>query len=161
MLKMIAFAVTTALLATPAYAAVKRQKISNDISKCYAGKGPSVLITVDGFKSSSGRVRVQSYRSLANEWLKKGQWLHRIEANAKAGTMTFCVPIEKPGMHGIVVRHDVNGNRKTDIFKDGGGMSNNPSINIFNLGKPSYKKTAFRVGSGVTSIRIRMKYASK
>ena len=28
-------------------------------------------------------------------------------------------------------------------------MSNNPSINIFNLGKPSYKKTGFDVGNGV------------
>ena len=37
-------------------------------------------------------------------------------------------------------------------------MSNNPSINIFNLGKPSYRKTAFTVGEGVTTISIAMKY---
>ena len=42
--------------------------------------------------------------------------------------------------------------------KDGGAMSNNPSRNIFKLGKPSYKKTAFNVGSGVESISIRMRY---
>ena len=43
-------------------------------------------------------------------------------------------------------------------LEDGGAMSNNPSINIFNLGKPSYRKTAFEVGEGVTSIRINMRY---
>jgi uncharacterized protein (DUF2141 family) len=37
-------------------------------------------------------------------------------------------------------------------------MSNNPSINIFNLGKPSYKKTAFSVGNEVKTISIAMKY---
>ncbi|HCB79650.1 MAG TPA: hypothetical protein DEP68_12890, partial [Erythrobacter sp.] len=66
--------------------------------------------------------------------------IYRMEAPAKAGTMTFCMPVPKPGVYGIAVRHDVNGNGSTDIFKDGGAMSNNPSINIFNLGKPSYKK---------------------
>ncbi len=37
-------------------------------------------------------------------------------------------------------------------------MSNNPGINIFNLGKPSYKKTAFAVGSEIKAITITMKY---
>ena len=37
-------------------------------------------------------------------------------------------------------------------------MSNNPSINIFNLGKPSYRKTAFSVSSDVKPITIAMKY---
>ena len=52
----------------------------------------------------------------------------------------------------------VNGNGKTDLREDGGGMSNNPSINIFNLGKPSYKKTAFEVGNAVKPITISMRY---
>ena len=62
------------------------------------------------------------------------------------------------GSYGIGVRHDVNNNDETDLTQDGGGMSNNPSINILNLGKPSYKKTAFAVGDGVRAIRIQMKY---
>ena len=37
-------------------------------------------------------------------------------------------------------------------------MSNNPSINIFNLGKPSVSKTAFTVGNEVKSLAIRMRY---
>ena len=144
-------------LAPPAHAQY-RQKISNDMSRCASGAGPAVRVTVDGISSSSGRIRVQSYRGTKADWLESGRWINRIEAPAKAGSMTFCMPVPSSGTYGIAVRHDVNGNGKTDISSDGGAMSNNPSINIFNLGKPSYRKTAFQVGNGVENIRIRMRY---
>ena len=82
----------------------------------------------------------------------------RVEVPARAGVMTVCVPLPEAGSYGIAVRHDINGNGKTDLTSDGGGMSNNPSINIFNLGKPSYKKTAFDVGNAPRAISITMKY---
>ena len=146
-------------LATSAPALAQyRQTIGNDMSKCNAQAGPAVMVTVDGIKSSSGKVRVQSYRATASEWLAKGRWLNRIEAPARTGTMTFCMPVPAAGTYGIAVRHDANGNGSTDLTKDGGAMSNNPSINIFNLGKPSYKKTAFPVGNEVKSIHIQMRY---
>lgn len=144
-------------MATPAQAQY-RQMIGNDMAKCRSGAGPAVLVTVDSIKSSTGTVRVQSYRGTKAEWLEKGRWINRIETPAKAGTMTFCMPVPANGIYGIAVRHDANGNGSTDITRDGGAMSNNPSINIFNLGKPSYKKTAISVGPGVKSIRIRMRY---
>jgi uncharacterized protein (DUF2141 family) len=134
-----------------------RQKIGNDLGACRAGDGPAVLVTVDGLRSG-GKVRVQAYRATADDWLKKGRWINRIEAPARAGSMTFCVPVPASGSYGIAVRHDRDGNGKTDLTSDGGGMSNNPSINIFNLGKPSYTKTAFSVGDGVKPIRIAMRY---
>ncbi len=151
-------ALSTAVLAMPASAVTAGQKISNDMSKCRSGNGPAVLVNLSGVKAASGKIRVQSYRGTKAEWLKKGAWISRIEAPAKSNTMTFCVPMPASGTYGIAVRHDVNGNGKTDISKDGGGMSNNPSINIFNLGKPSYKKTKFTVGNEVKSINIKMKY---
>ena len=117
-----------------------------------------LYVTVDGVKSSQGKIRVQAYRGVEQDWLEKGRWLSRIEVPAKAGTMTFCVPLPAAGTFGIAVRHDANGNGKTDLSQDGGGMSNNPSLNIFNLGKPNYRKTAFTVSGGVQSIRIRMRY---
>ena len=135
-----------------------RQKIGNDLSKCSASSKSAVKVTVRGIESSSGKMRVQSYKGISSDWLEKGKWLNRIETPASAGTMVFCVPMPGPGTYGIAVRHDKNGNGSTDITKDGGGMSNNPSISIFNLGKPSYKKTRFTVGDGVTSITIDMKY---
>jgi uncharacterized protein (DUF2141 family) len=149
----------SALVGAPlAAAADYNNRIANDMSRCTSGSGPALMVTVDGVKASQGKVRVQSYRATSSEWLAKGKWLTRIEAPAKAGSMTFCIPVDGPGTYGVAVRHDVNGNGKTDLSSDGGAMSNNPSINIWNLGKPSYKKVGVDVGKGVKSIRIEMKY---
>lgn len=139
-------------------AAREGDKINNDLGRCVAGSGPALLVTVDGVKASQGAIRIQTYRATADEWLKGGKWLDRIEVPARSGTMTFCLPVPAAGTYGVAVRHDLNGNGKTDITSDGGGMSNNPSINIFNLGKPSYSKVGVPVSSGVKSIRIQMKY---
>lgn len=157
------FCAATALLAaaglvSPVDAQAYRNEIRNDMSKCGTGDGPALAVTVDGIKSSAGKLRVQSYRATSAEWLQKGKWLSRIEVPAHAGTMSFCLPIPAAGTYGVAVRHDVNGNGKTDLGADGGAMSNNPSINIFNLGKPSYTKVGVPVGEGVKSIRIQMKY---
>jgi uncharacterized protein (DUF2141 family) len=140
-------------------AAQYNQVLSNNMAKCAPGaSGPAIKVTINGIKESSGRIRVQSYNGTKTDWLESGRWLSRIEAPAKSGSMIFCVPVASSGAYGIAVRHDINGNGKTDLREDGGAMSNNPSINIFNLGKPSYKKTAFNVGNGVTAITINMKY---
>ena len=143
--------------AAPA-AAQYRVVIPNSLAACQAGSGPAVLVTISGIKSSSGRIRVQSYRATPSEWLEKGRWLNRIEVPARAGSMTVCMPVPAAGSYGIAVRHDANGNGGTDLRTDGGGMSNNPSINIFNLGRPGYRSTAFTVGNDVRAISIVMKY---
>ena len=149
-----------ALLAiTPAMA--HGQEISNDLGRCGgSAKGPAVLVDVRGFAAPTGKVRVQTYPATKNAWLAKGAWLNRIDAVVQPsnGTMRFCMPVPEAGRYGIAVRHDRNGNGKTDISRDGGGFSNNPSISIFNLGKPSVEKAAVRVGPGVTRITINLQY---
>jgi len=135
-----------------------RNEIRNDMGRCNAGDGPAMLVTVEGVKSSTGTIRIQTYRATPAEWLSKGKWLTRIEVPAHAGRMSFCLPVPAPGTYGVAVRHDANGNGETDIRTDGGGMSNNPSINIFNLGKPSYTRVGVPVTNGVRPIRIQMKY---
>ena len=152
-----ALAVAGLALSAPAQAQYGRT-ISNDITKCQRGAGPAILVTVDNIESSRGRMRAQVYNATSTDWLSSGRWLTRVETAAKAGTMQFCLPVSAAGSYGVAVRHDVNGNGKTDLSEDGGAMSNNPGINIFNLGKPSYRKVAFNAGPGVTSIRLRMRY---
>ncbi len=139
-------------------AAVQQNVIGNNLDRCDKGSGPALLVTVDGVKASKGNMRVQTYRATKAEWLEGGKWLNRIELPARAGTMTFCLPVPQAGTYGVAVRHDLNGNGKTDLTQDGGGMSNNPSINIFNLGKPSYTKVGVAVGNEPRAIRIQMKY---
>ncbi len=135
-----------------------RETIANNPAKCASGNGPAVAVTLTDVRENTGTIRVQAYRATKQDWLEKGRWIYRMEAPAKAGTMRFCMPIPASGRYAIAVRHDVDGDGKTDIFGDGGAMSNNPSINIFNMGKPSYKKVGFDVGSGVENISIRMHY---
>ena len=143
-------------VSAPAHAQF-RQVIANDMSRCRGGE-PAVRVNIAGVASSRGTVRVQLYRGIASDWLESGRWLYRIEAPARQGTMSFCLPAPQPGPYGVAVRHDVNNNGSTDLRSDGGAMSNNPSINIFNLGKPSYRKTRFDIGNTVTTININMRY---
>lgn len=135
-----------------------RNAIANDMSQCAPGAGPAVRVTVRGIKATTGTIRVQSYRGTKADWLAKGKWINRIEVPARKGSMSFCVPLPGPGAYAIAARHDTNGNGKTDITQDGGAMSNNPSISIFNLGKPGIDKTRFEIKSGVKRMAITMLY---
>ena len=94
-LSMIALGALALGAAVPLHAQY-RQTIGNNMATC-RGNGPAVLVTVDGVKASKGRIRVQSYRANAADWLKKGRWINRIDAAARAGTMTFCVPVPSSG----------------------------------------------------------------
>jgi uncharacterized protein (DUF2141 family) len=152
-----ALAIAAVALAAPA-AAQFRNKIGNDSAECRAGAGPAVNVHINGITPAKGTLRVQLYRGTAADWLKSGHWLNRIEVPVRSGSTTVCMPVPASGTYAIAVRHDVNGNGKTDLRTDGGGMSNNPSINILNLGKPGVDKTAFRVGDEVKSISIQMRY---
>lgn len=137
------------------------QEIGNDLDRCGASaRGPAVLVDVRGFAAATGTVRLQSYPATRAAWLAKGEWLNRIDTTVRPsnGAMRFCMPLPEAGKYGIAVRHDRDGNGKTDISRDGGGFSNNPSISIFNLGKPAVEKAAFYAGPGVTRITITLKY---
>ena len=153
----VGLALAAVALTAPA-AAQFRNKIADEPAKCRAGAGPAVNVRISGITPAKGTLRVQLYRGTDADWLKSGRWLNRIEVPVHSGSETICMPVPGKGTYAIAVRHDVNGNGKTDIRADGGGMSNNPSINILNLGRPSYKQTAFAVGDGVKSISIQMRY---
>jgi len=147
-----------ALAAPIAAKAQYRETIRNDMRQCAPSGGPAVRVTVRGIKSSTGKIRLQSYRATKADWLAKGKWINRIEVPARKGTMTFCAPVPGPGDYAIAARHDANDNNETDITADGGAMSNNPSINIFNLGRPGIDKTRFSIGDEVKRMSITMLY---
>ena len=149
--------ICAASIAGPAQAQQYQQELRHSVTPCQ-GSGPSVWLNVTGVSASSGVLRVQLYRGTAADWLETGRWLNRIELPARQGTMSVCMPVPSSGDYAIAIRHDVNGNGRTDIRTDGGGMSNNPSINIFNLGKPGVDKTRFSIGNQVLPMSIRMRY---
>lgn len=147
-----------AIAAIPAPAAAQYQnEIRHSVAPCQ-GSGPAVWINVTDVASSQGTLRVQLYRGTSADWLESGRWLNRIELPARQGAMQVCMPVPAAGDYAIAIRHDQNGNGRTDIRSDGGGMSNNPSINIFNLGRPGIDRTRFSIGREVKSMAIRMRY---
>ena len=144
-------------LAAPSVAQEYRQEVRHSVAPC-RGDGPAVWINLVGVESSSGTMRIQLYRGTRSDWLESGRWLNRIEVPARAGNMQVCMPVPAAGSYAIAIRHDTNNNGRTDIRSDGGGMSNNPSINIFNLGRPSVDRTRFSIGREVKPMSIRMRY---
>ena len=151
--------VAAILAAVPALA--HSEVIANNLDRCSeSAKGPALLVDVRGFAAATGKVRVQTYPATKNAWLAKGAWLNRIDTVVRPsnGGMRFCMPVPEPGRYAIAVRHDRDGDGKTSISRDGGGFSNNPSISIFNLGKPSVDKAAVKVGPGVTRVTIKLQY---
>ncbi len=143
-------------LSAPAGAQM-RNEINHSVTPCQ-GNGPAVWIHVTGVQGSSGTMRIQLYPGTSADWLETGRWINRIEVPARNGAMQICMPVPRPGNYAIAIRHDKNNNGRTDITSDGGGMSNNPSINIFNLGKPGIDKTRFSIGREVLPMSIRMRY---
>ncbi|QZH76443.1 MAG: DUF2141 domain-containing protein [Erythrobacter sp.] len=144
-------------VAAPVQAQEYRQELRHSVAPC-RGSGPAVWINITEVEASTGTMRIQLYPGTRADWLESGRWLHRIEVPARAGSMQVCMPVPSAGNYAIAIRHDVNGNGRTDISTDGGGMSNNPSINVFNLGRPSIDRTRFSIGQEVKTMSIRMRY---
>ncbi|WP_234026279.1 DUF2141 domain-containing protein [Qipengyuania thermophila] len=146
------------LTAAPAAAAPAGRLVSDDPARCREGAGSAVALTLTDVAESRGTIRVQTYRATAGEWLVKGRWVSRLEVPARAGVMRLCVPLPAAGSYAIAVRHDRNGNGRTDFASDGGGMSNNPAVNVLNLGRPDVSKVRFAAGNTPVAMTIRMRY---
>jgi uncharacterized protein (DUF2141 family) len=139
------------LLSAPALAADGK-----DARPCVAGE-PSIIVHVKGFKGDVGLVRAQIYGPDPTTFLAKGQWTARSE-KPRDGTqkMRFCFPVSVPGRYAIAIRHDANGNAKSD-WNDGGAFSRNPGLSVFNM-KPKFEEVAVDVKSAPVEIEVEMQY---
>jgi uncharacterized protein (DUF2141 family) len=125
-----------------------------------AGGGPAVVARVNGLKARTGMIRVQLYASNQATFLEKKAYLQRVDVPARAGAMDICVPVPKAGRYAISVRHDVNGDGKSDRG-DGGGFSGNPDVSLMDLlakRKPSLGHVAFSVAGGTQVVPITLRY---
>lgn len=139
-------------------AASAQAALGPDAAACASGSNrPAVLVSVNGFKNRSGRVRVQLYGSNPADFLTRGKKLRRIDLPVTgAGAMNVCVAVPSPGTYAIAVRHDADGNGKSG-WNDGGGFSNNPKISLFDL-KPSHREVAINVGRSVKPVSVVLNY---
>ena len=157
MLKLMSsIAIGTLALVVPATAA--GAALGPDAASCQPGANdPAVLVSVSGFKTRSGNVRVQLYGDNPADFLAKGKWVRRIDLPVTAsGPMKVCVAVPKTGNYAVAVRHDVDGNGKSGM-SDGGGFSRNPDISLLKL-KPKFQQTVISVDHGVTSVNVVLNY---
>lgn len=129
--------------------------VGPDAAACAAGAGgTALLVRVHGFDERDGSVRVSTYRATEEEWLARGKYVRRIDHDVpNSGDLELCVALPGPGRYAVGVLHDRNGDGKLNPFRDGYGVSNNPSLG---LSKPSVRRAAFAAGAGVTSIAIKV-----
>lgn len=127
---------------------------------CEAGK-PAMMVRVIGLKSRKGMLRLQLYGGAPERFLEKRAWIERIDSKLPAtGPVEVCLPVAKPGVYAVSVRHDINGSGKSDL-SDGGGLSGNPRVSLFDIAlkrKPSPSKISITVGNEVLTVPIVMNY---
>jgi uncharacterized protein (DUF2141 family) len=151
---MLAAALATLGVVAPASAA--EAALGPDAASCRAGSGePALLVNVSGFKSRTGRVRVQIYD--ASNFLVKGKRVRRIDLPVTSSAMPICVSLPGVNSYAVAVRHDADGDNDKGDWSDGGGFSRNPKISLLKL-KPSFSQVAVPVGNGVKSVNVVLNY---
>jgi uncharacterized protein (DUF2141 family) len=127
---------------------------------CESGK-PAMLVRVEGLKSRTGILRVQLYGGDPARYFDKGTYLDRVEFRTPAaGPVDVCVPVPRPGLYAVSVRHDANGNGAVDVSTDGGGFSGNPSYSLLDAmfkRKPSPVEVQVHV-TGLTPVPVVLNY---
>jgi uncharacterized protein (DUF2141 family) len=128
-----------------------------EAAACAAGAhGSALLVRITGFKDRAGSLRISTYPATEADWLVKGRYAKRIDMPVPpAGDAEVCVGLSGAGRYGVAVLHDRNGDHHPNIFRDGGGFSNNPSLGF---SKPAVDKVAFAAGPGITEVAIKLKY---
>lgn len=149
----------TLLAAGPAVA--QATTLGPAAARCNANDS-ALLVEVNGFKERSGTLRVQLYDSNAATYLEKGKWVERVDlpVTRSGGAMRVCVPVDRPGRYVVSVRHDLNGNGKSDR-SDGGGFSGNPSMTLGDVvfkRKPSLARTTVAVGDSTRRVGVTLTY---
>jgi len=127
---------------------------------CDGGK-PAMLVRVEGLKSRTGILRVQSYGGSPSRYFDKGSYLERVEVRTPStGPVEVCMPVPRPGLYAVSVRHDANGNGSADVSNDGGGFSGNPNLSLFDVifkRKPSPVQVQVHV-AGLTPVPVVLNY---
>jgi uncharacterized protein (DUF2141 family) len=141
------------LLAPVLLIAIPAAAEPGDPGACTAATQTRLMVTVRGLKNSTGKVRVQLYDGAG--FMKKGRWLGRVEVPARHGA-TACIAVPRAGDYAVAVRHDANGNGKSD-WNDGGGFSRDPKLSLMHL-EPDFAKVVIPVHAGENRVTVTMNY---
>ena len=155
MLKLIAKGAGLMALGFAAQPGIAQAALGPDAAAC-RGRGPAILVHVDGFKARTGNLRVNVYGSDPAKFLQRGQYIRQINLPVtRAGAMPICVAVPAAGRYAIAVRHDID--KDGNDWGDGGGFSRNPRLSLTSL-RPRYQNVAFNVGAGVQNLNVVLNY---
>ncbi|NIJ06922.1 uncharacterized protein (DUF2141 family) [Sphingomonas vulcanisoli] len=146
------------LLAPLAFAGAAQAAMGPHAGDCAEGSGKNgMLVKIVGLKSHEGFVRVQSYGGDPAGWFEKGAYLERVDVPPAAHTIEVCLPVPKPGLYAVSVRHSRGG---AFSMNDGAGFSGNPNMSLMDAmfkRKPPAGEVQVKV-SGVAHVSVTMNY---
>jgi uncharacterized protein (DUF2141 family) len=119
-----------------------------------------IYVNVERIRSSRGLIAVTVYGDNPRKFLAKRGALYVVRAPARAPTTMVCVHLPAPGIYGLGVYHDADGDRGYDrtaigLPAEAYGFSNNPPV-IFGL--PSFSSVRLNVPRTNMRTNIRLKY---
>lgn len=117
-------------------------------------------LSVEQVNMSAGFVTLTLYPDDPARFLKPMGSLYVVKVPARAGVTQACLFVPGPGVYGLALYHDANGNGKIDrnaigIPKEGFGFSNNPRI-LFSA--PKLKSVRLAINGPGASTWIRLRY---
>jgi uncharacterized protein (DUF2141 family) len=114
-----------------------------------------ILVNVSGVQSQEGNLRVMIYGSNPDEFLVSGKGVKRVDVPSQIGDMQVCMELPSEGTYSMAVLHDRNANGRVEVFSDGFGFSNNPSLGF---SVPDYEEVSFQTASGLQEMQVALNY---
>lgn len=125
--------------------------------------GPSFLVTVQGLKDRTGKLKLEVYPASNPDFLEDdnilisaGKIFRRVEQSIPAsGPVRLCVRVPSAGTYAVSLLHDRDSNRKFSWRIDGIGFAGNPKLG---WSKPDASDASATARAGPTQIEIVMNY---
>ncbi|MFN3371186.1 MAG: DUF2141 domain-containing protein [Sphingomonadaceae bacterium] len=135
-----------------------------DAAACRPGSGrDALLLTVNGFKSREGTLRVELWPGTEADFMRdhhqlvaEGKAYHRVTVPVPAsGPARVCVPLPGPGTYAVGAFHSPSGVRKFNFRTDGATFTRNPRVGI---SRPKAADVAMTFGPGLNESAVTMNY---
>lgn len=148
------------LLGSPAAASI----LGPQADACRPGSGQSaVLLSIDGFKSRDGNVRVELWPGTEGDFLRdhhalvaEGKAYERVTVPTPAtGPARVCIRLPGPGTYALGAFHSPSGERKFNFRRDGVTFTRNPKVG---LRRPRADEVAVTYGAGLNSETVTLNY---
>lgn len=125
--------------------------------------GPAIVVTIDGLKDRTGRLRAEVYPAAEGDFLAddnvliaQGKTFRRaVIAVPPSGPAQLCLRVPSEGTYALSVVHSRTGGHGFSLFHDGIGFAGNPRLGH---SKPNVEEARIVTHAGLTSTTVVMNY---